>query len=134
MYGSNRREGGSGGGPSFFGPPLQNFTGPLLRNIKYISGILSSSPVDWHPFRANWIKGGGSVDMFKSQRHTRSGAGRGLSEANEAANYPKLTGLCQHEIVSGNLKKWKQCETVQASYGCLVGHVCMGVRISVVAP
>ena len=43
---------------------------------------------------------------------------------------PKLTGLCQHEIVSGILKKWKQCGTVQASYGCLVGHVCMGVRIS----
>jgi hypothetical protein len=31
----------------------------------------------------------------------RSGAGRGVSQANEA-EYPKLTGLCQHEIVSGN--------------------------------
>jgi len=68
------------------------------------------------------------VDMSKSQRHMRSGAGRGVSQANEAAIYPKLTGLCQLEIVSGILKKWKQCWTVQASYGCLEGHVCMGVR------
>ena len=28
------------------------------------------------------------------------------------------------------MKKSKQCGTVQASYGCLVGHVCVGVRIS----
>jgi len=71
------------------------------------------------------------VDMSKSQRHMRSSAGRWVSQANEAAIYPKLTGLCQHEIVSGNLKKWKYCGTVQASYRCLVGHVFMGVRISV---
>ena len=58
----------------------------------------------------------------------------GVSQINEAAIYPKLTGLCQHEIVSGISKKWKQCGTVQASYGCLVGHVCMGIRISVYAP
>jgi len=25
------------------------------------------------------------------------------------AIHPKLTGLCQHEVVSGILKKWKQC-------------------------
>jgi len=74
------------------------------------------------------------VDMSKSQRHTRSGADRGASQANEAAIYPKLTGLCQREIVSGILMKWKQCGTVQASYGCLVGHVGMGVRISVFDP
>jgi len=46
--------------------------------------------------------------MSKGQRHTRSGAGRGVSQANEAAIHPKLTGLCQHDIVSGILKKWKQ--------------------------
>ena len=74
------------------------------------------------------------MDMSKSQRHTRSGADRGASQADEAAIYPKLTGLCQHEIVSGILMKWKQGGTVQASYGCLVGHVCMGVCISVFAP
>ena len=72
--------------------------------------------------------------MSKSQRHTSSGANCGVSQANEAANYPKLTGLCQHETVSEILRKWKQCGTVQASYGCLVGNVCMGVRTSVFAP
>jgi len=72
--------------------------------------------------------------MSKSQRNTRSGADHGVRQAIEAAIYPKLTGLCQHEIVRGTLKKWKHCGTVQASYGCLVGHVCMGVRISVFVP
>ena len=33
------------------------------------------------------------------------GAGRGVSQANEAAMNPNLTGLCQHEIFSGILKK-----------------------------
>jgi len=56
-----------------------------------------------------------SVDMSKSQRHTRSGAGSGVSHANEAAINPKLTGLCQHEIVSRIQKKRKQCGAVQAS-------------------
>ena len=74
------------------------------------------------------------MDMHKSQRHTHSGAGRGVSQANEAAIYPKLTGLCQHEIVSRILDNWKYCGTVQASYGCLVGHVFMGVRIFIFAP
>jgi hypothetical protein len=74
------------------------------------------------------------MDMSKSKRNTRSGAGRGVSQANGAAISPKLTGLCQHEIVSEFLEKWKQCGTVQASYGCLVGHVCIGVHISVIAP
>jgi len=74
------------------------------------------------------------VDMSESQRHTCSGAGRETSQADEAAIYPKLKGLCQHEISSGIQKKWKQCGTVQASYGCLVGHVCMGFCISVFAP
>ena len=72
--------------------------------------------------------------MSKSQRLTLLGAGRKVSQANGAAVHSKLSGLCQHEIVSGILKKWKQYGTVQASYGCLVGHVCMGVSISVFAP
>jgi len=71
------------------------------------------------------------VYMPNSQRHTRSGAGRGVSQANGAAIHSKLPGLYQHEIFSGILKEWKQCWAVQASCGCLVGHVCMGVRISV---
>ena len=44
--------------------------------------------------------------MSTNQRHTRWGAGRGVSQANEAAINPKLTGLCQHEIVSEIQKKW----------------------------
>jgi len=47
-------QGGGGGrglgGSEFFGPPLQKSTGPLLQNFKYIREILSSSPIDWHPF------------------------------------------------------------------------------------
>ena len=72
--------------------------------------------------------------MSKSQRHTRSGANRGVSQANEAAIYTKLTGLCQHEIISEIQRKWKQCGTVQATYGCQVSHVSMGVCISAFAP
>jgi hypothetical protein len=128
--------GGVGGGrgrSDFFGPPLQKITGPLLRNFEYVIGIFSSSPVDWHPFRANWVKGGDCGHGLKSEARAL-GAGRGVSQANEAAIYPKLTELCQHDIVCGILKNCKQCGTVQASYGCLVGHVCMGVRISVFAP
>jgi len=68
--------------------------------------------------------------MFERQRHTRSVAGRGVSQTNEAAIHAKLPGLWQHEIFSRNLKNWKQCGAVQASCGCLICHVCMGIRIS----
>jgi len=81
------------------------------------------------PFLGNLGQGGGSVDMSNSQRHTRLGAGRGVSQANGVAIHSKLQGLCQHEIVSRIMRKWKQCGTVRASCGCLVGHLCKGVRI-----
>jgi hypothetical protein len=74
------------------------------------------------------------MDTSKSQRHTCSGAGRGRSQANEAAFHFKLPGLCQHEIINKILKKWKRCGAVHVSCGCLVGHVCMGVCTSVFAP
>jgi len=74
------------------------------------------------------------VDMSKSQRHKRSGAGRGVSQGNGAAIHSKLPGSCQHELVSGTLKKRKQCGVVQASNGCLVSHVGVGVRILIFAP
>ena len=74
------------------------------------------------------------MDMSKNQTHTRSGAGRGVSQANGAAIHSKLPGLCQHKIVSGILNERKQCGAVQASYGCLVSHVGMDVCISVFAP
>jgi hypothetical protein len=73
--------------------------------------------------------------MSKSQRHTRSVASRGMSQANGAAIHPKLTGLCQHEVVIeilNNVSNVGLCNL--ASYWCLVGHVCMGVRITVFAP
>ena len=71
IYGSNRRGGGVRGGPEFYGPPLRNFTGPLLRNYKYITRILSSSIVDWDLFQANWVKGGGGCgNVQKSEAHT----------------------------------------------------------------
>ena len=38
--------------------PLLNILGHSLRNFKYTIGILNLSPVDWHPFWANWVKGG----------------------------------------------------------------------------
>ena len=72
--------------------------------------------------------------MSKRQRHKRSGAGCRVSQANGAAIHSKLPRLSQHEIVSGIMKKWKQCGAVQASCGCLVGHVYVGVLISVFVP
>ena len=70
--------------------------------------------------------------MFKSQRHTRLGAGRGVSQANEAAIYPKLTGLCQHEIVKfrRNGSNVGLCKPPMGAW--LV--TCMGVHISFFAP
>jgi hypothetical protein len=107
---------GGGGGPMWL-IFLGGFSsGPLPRNFKHI-GIRSSSPVDCHPFLANWVKGGGSVDMSKSQRHMRSGAGCGVSQANGAAIHSKLPGLCQHEIVSGTLKKGSNVELCKPVMG-----------------
>ena len=57
------------------------------------------------PFLSKLGKRGGVCGhVQKSEAHTL-GAGCGVSQANEAAINPKLTGLCQHEIVSGILKK-----------------------------
>ena len=128
--------GGSGWGPSFLNPPLpslQNLLGHSYEILSISAESLAQTQSIGTLLRQIGLRGG-SVDMSKSQRHPRSGADRGVSQANEAAINPKLTGLCQDEIVRGILKKWKQCGTVQANHGCLVGHMCMGVRISVFAP
>jgi len=122
-----------GGGLRFLDPPSKNLLGHSYEFLIYQRNP-QLKPSRLAFFRVSKLGQGGGLDMFKSQKHMRSGAGCGVSQANEAVIYPKLTGLCQHEIVSGILKKWKQCGTVQARYGCLVGHVCMGVRISVFAP
>ena len=44
------REGGGSGGFRLFGTPPPEFTGAFSRNYNYIFEILSSSPVDGHPF------------------------------------------------------------------------------------
>ena len=49
---------GPPGGVQVLGGGSPKSPGPFLRNFKYIVGILSSSPVDLHPFRAIWVKGG----------------------------------------------------------------------------
>ena len=129
IYESNRR----GGVQSFLDPPSKNLPGHSYENLNISSESSAQTQSIGTLFEQIGFRGG-SVDMSKSQRHTRSGAGQGVSQANEAATYFKLTGLCQHGIFSGILKNWKYFGTVQASNGCLVGHVCMGVRISVFAP
>jgi hypothetical protein len=59
------------------------------------------------------IEGGICGRVKKSEAHAL-GAGRGVSQANGAAIHSKPLGLCQHEIVSKILKKWKQC----GMWGC----------------
>ena len=121
--------GGDLGGVRVLCPPSKKLLGHSYRILNISSESSAQAQSIGTLFGQIGLRGG-SVDMSKSQRHTRSGAGRGVSQASEAAINPKLTGLCQHEIVSENVMK---CGTVQNSYGCL-GHVCMGVRISVFSP
>jgi len=123
MYGSDPRRGGG----------LQLFSGPFPRYFKYIIGILSSSPVDWHPFWANWVKGGVCRHVQKSEAHVLGCRPRGES-SHWSSNSLKTSRIVPAWESQWSSKKWKQCGAVQASYGCLVGHVCMGVRISVFAP
>jgi len=102
--GEGREGGGVRGVSTFWGPPSRIL---LERSSEIIIIYLESSAQAQSIgtlFKQIGLRGV-SVDMSKSQRHTRSGAGRGVSQANEAALNPKLTGLCQHEIVSGILKK-----------------------------
>jgi len=69
--------------------------------------------------------------MSTSQRGAQLGC-RLRGEASQRSSH--LPRSCQHKILGGMLKKWEQFGTVQASYGCLVDHVCIGVRISVFEP
>ena len=107
MYMSNLRGGGVGwssGGVLFGGRGLQFFSGQLPRILNIPSESSAQAQSIATLFKQIGYKWG-SVDMSKSQRHTRSGAGRGVSQANGAAIHPKLPGLCQHEIVSGIMRK-----------------------------
>ena len=58
MYGSNPRRGGGSQGGSKFGGKSPKTSWDTSTEIKYIVGILSSSSVDLHPFKANWVEGG----------------------------------------------------------------------------
>ena len=130
---SEGKGGGVWGGSEFFGPPLQTFTGPLLQNFKYIIGILSSNPVDWHPLWAIWVKGGVCGHVQKSEAHALGC--RPLGDSSQwSSSLPQTYRIVQAWDSQWNSEKWKQCGTVQVSYGCLVGHACMGIRISVFAP
>ena len=102
---NRRRSGGEGDGKgsTFWDPPtrilLGHFPEIIIIYLESSARELSIGTL----FEQIGLRGG-AVDMSKSQRHTCSGAGRGASQADEAANYLKL-------IFSGILKKWKQCGT-----------------------
>ena len=53
------------------------------------------------------------MDTSYSQGHMRLGAGRGVSQVNEAANNSKPTGLCQHE------SQWNS-EEMEAMWICAI--------------
>jgi len=92
------RGGGSGGGQSFSDPPSKNLMGHSYEILITPPDFSAQAQSNGTLFEQIGLRAG-SVDMSKSQRHTCSGAGCGVSQADEAVIYPKLTGLCQHEIV-----------------------------------
>jgi len=98
-------EGGEVWGVSeLFGPPSKILLGHSYEKLNISSEYSAQSQSIGTLFEQIGLRGGGAVDASKSQWHTRSGAGRGVNQANKAAIYPKLTGLCQHDKVSGILK------------------------------
>ena len=99
-----RKGGGLGGRSSFLDPPSKNLPGHSYKFSNILSESSAQAKSAGTLFGEIGLRGGGAVDSSKSQRHTRSGAGRGVNQANKAAIYPKLTGLCQHDKVSGILK------------------------------
>jgi len=104
---------GEGGG-GWDGPPTGHyffcagspvfFLGHFHKILNISSESLAQAPSIAILFEQIGYKGG-SEDTSKSQRHTCSGAGCGKSQGNEAAFHSKLPGFCQHEILSGLLKK-----------------------------
>ena len=84
--------------PSFSDPPSRIFLGHCLGIINTSAESSAQAQSIGTLFEQIGSRGG-SVDMSKSQARTHSGAGRGVSQANEAAINPKLTGLWQHDIV-----------------------------------
>jgi len=83
--------GGGGGGPpggsEFLGGGLQKILGHFYGILNILSEFLAQTQSISSLFEQIGLRGG-AVDMSKSQRHTRSGAGRGVSQANGSAIHP----------------------------------------------
>jgi len=101
--GDGREGGGVGGVSTFWDPPSRIYWGIFSKLQLYIWSP-QLKPSRLAPFLSKLVKGGICAHFQKSQAHAL-GAGRRVSQADEATINPKLTGLCQHEIVSGILKK-----------------------------
>ena len=85
MYGSDPRRVvvvGPPGGVRFFWEGSKIFQGRSYENLN-TSAEFSAQAQSIGTLYAQIGLRGGSVYMKKSQRHTRSGAGRGVSQANE---------------------------------------------------
>ena len=100
---------------------------PLLQHFNYIVRILSSSSVDWHPFWANWVEDGGlwtcPKDRGTRARVQAAGWVKPMKQQFTLNPKPfKLPGLCQHEIVSGILKKRSNEEPCKPVPGESFGH------------
>jgi len=104
----NRRGSGGGGGQGgfdFLGPPLQNFTGALSQDYKYIFGILGSRAVDWHPVSSVRWNGWGIALLEQTRRH---GAGRptgashgGLTAVSRRSNTPEKEQTVNLSLLGG---------------------------------
>jgi hypothetical protein len=93
MFMGQIREGGGGGVPqqgfNFFGAVSSFFLGHF-HGILNISSVFSAQAQSIGTLLSKLGKRGGSIDMSKSQRHTRLGAGREVSQANGAAITPNF--------------------------------------------
>jgi len=112
---------------SFLDSPSKNLLGHFYKFLDISSESSAQAQSIGTLFGQIGLRAGSVTDMSNSQRHARLGVGRGVIKLMEQRFTLNLQELCQHETVSGVLKKWNQCGTVQASCGCLVGHLCMGI-------
>ena len=76
-------EGGERGGSEYFGPPLQKIFGALLQILSISAEFSAQAQSIGTLFEQIGLSKGVFVGMSKSQRHTCSGAGRGVSESSQ---------------------------------------------------
>ena len=100
------RGAGGGGVQSFWDPPSKILLGHSYEILSISSESSAQAQSIGTLLGQIGLRWGGPVDVSNSQRHTRSGAGRRVSQANGAAIHSKLPGLCQHEIVSRTMRKF----------------------------